>query len=86
MEKKTKNDIAPPAKPNVMTNPVKKGSYGYTTKNYIGRGSEFAYMIDPYDRPREMEIEERKKFKVWGRPSDPCDVQSTSTSQAKLWL
>lgn len=63
MEKKTKNDIAPPAKPNVMTNPVKKGSYGYTTKNFIGRGSEFAYMIDPYDRPREMEIEERKKFK-----------------------
>jgi len=63
MEKKTKDDIAPPAKPNIMTNPVKKGSYGYTTKNFVGRGTEYSYAIDPYDRPREMEIEERKKFK-----------------------
>jgi len=63
MEKKTKADVAPPEKPNILTNPVKNGSYGYTTKNYVGRGTEFSYMIDPYDRPREMEIEERKKFK-----------------------
>lgn len=63
MEKKKKDDIAPPARPNIMTNPVKKGSYGYSTKIFLGKGSEYAYMVDPYDRPREMEMEERKKFK-----------------------
>lgn len=62
MEKKTRNDIAPPAKPNVMTNPVKKGSYG-VHGCYMGAGTEFNYMTDPYDRPRELEMEERKKFK-----------------------
>merc|ERR1711988_13151 len=62
MEKKTKDDIPPPAKPNILTNPVKKGSYG-VHGNYMGKGTEFMYMIDPYDRPREMEMEERKKFK-----------------------
>merc|ERR1712196_727036 len=62
MEKKTKADIPPPAKPNILTNPVKKGSYGVHGV-YMGKGTEFSYMIDPYDRPREMEMEERKKFK-----------------------
>lgn len=62
MEKKTRNDIAPPAKPNVMTNPVKKGSYG-VHGCYMGAGTEFNYTTDPYDRPRELEMEERKKFK-----------------------
>jgi hypothetical protein len=62
MEKKTKDDIPPPAKPNILTNPVKKGSYG-VHGTYMGGGTEFNYMIDPYDRPREMEMEERKKFK-----------------------
>jgi len=62
MEKKTKDDIPPPAKPNIVTNPVKKGSYG-VHGTYMGKGTEFKYMIDPYDRPREMEMEERKKFK-----------------------
>lgn len=62
MEKKTKADIPPPAKPNVLTNPVKKGSYGVHGV-YMGAGTEFSYMIDPYDRPRELEMEERRKFK-----------------------
>lgn len=63
MEKKTKNDIPPPAKPNIMTNPVKKGSYG-VYGNYINqKGTEYLYMIEPYDRPRELEIEERRRFK-----------------------
>lgn len=62
MEKKTKNDIPAPAKPNIITNPVKKGSYGVMGTN-LGKGTEFSYMIDPYDRPREMEMDERKKFK-----------------------
>jgi len=62
MEKKTKNDIPPPAKPNIITSPVKKGSYGVHGTN-LGKGTEFSYMIDPYDRPRELEMEERKKFK-----------------------
>jgi len=62
MEKKTKNDIPPPAKPNIITNPVRKGSYGVIGTN-LGKGTEFSYMIDPYDRPRELEMEERKKFK-----------------------
>lgn len=62
MEKKTKDDIPPPAKPNIITNPVKKGSYGVIGTN-LGKGTEFSYMIDPYDRPRELEMEERKKFK-----------------------
>jgi len=62
MDKKTKDDIAPPAKPNIITNPVKKGSYG-VQGTYMGKGTEFKYMIDPYDRPRELEMEERKKFK-----------------------
>lgn len=62
MEKKTKNDIPPPAKPNIITNPVKRGSYG-VQGNFMGKGTEFSYMVDPYDRPRELEMEERKKFK-----------------------
>lgn len=61
MEKKTKNDIPEPAKPNILTSPVKKGSYG-VHGTYLGKGTEFHYMIEPYDRPREMEMEERRKF------------------------
>lgn len=66
-EKKTKQDILNqpnyPAPRNILTSPVKRGSYGYTTKNYLGKGSEFSYVSDPYSRPREMEMEERKAFK-----------------------
>lgn len=62
MEKKTKNDIPPPAKPNIISSPSKKGSYG-VHGTFLGKGTEFSYMIDPYDRPRELEMEERKAFK-----------------------
>jgi len=61
-EKKTKDDIPPPAKPNIITNPIKNGSYG-VVGTVMGKGTEFKYMIDPYDRPRELEMEEKKHFK-----------------------
>lgn len=59
-DKKTKDDIPPPPKANIMTNPVKKGSYGYP-RTTLSKGSEYQYMPDPYSRARELEQEEKKK-------------------------
>jgi len=61
MEKKTKNDIPEPPKANIMTNPVKKGSFGIPGLT-LSKGSEYKYMADPYSRARELEQEEKKKI------------------------
>jgi Domain of unknown function (DUF4586) len=58
-----------PEKPNLYTNPGKKGSYGTvrTTlserKGPGGMQGEYAYQAEPYDRARQLETERRKASK-----------------------
>jgi len=56
---KTKADIPPQPKSNIMTHPVKKGSFGIPNLT-ISKGTEYAYMADPYSRAHELEQQDRK--------------------------
>lgn len=58
-EKKTKDDIPPMPKPNILTNPTKKGSYGIPNTT-LSKGSEYSYLADPYARARDLEQEEKR--------------------------
>lgn len=57
--KKTKDDIPPPPRPNIMSNPTKKGSFGVPGLT-LSKGSEYKYLTEPYGRARELEQAEKK--------------------------
>lgn len=59
-QKKKKDDIPEPPRPNIMTNPIRKGSYGIPGLT-LSKGSEYHYMPEPYARARELEQEEKRK-------------------------
>lgn len=85
-EPKTKS-TKEPQKKNILTNPPKKGTYGFAK---VAIGPDYNYQTDPFDGTREKEMKERKEnsekiigkaaFKATAKPLDFFDTQPNVAS------
>jgi len=59
VKKLVKGEVKPGDKKNIVTNPSKKGTYGFA---HIGIGKDFEFKGDPFNAPHEKELEDKKKM------------------------